>query len=141
VAVETVPAAKGGLLTILNARPGLDGVQVEWTHPGASIANECIYFGATDDTQEARALGNRRRRETYIIEVVVTVLKRGNDPRAAEERCWQLVGEVTDAVRDDPQLNSTVGVAQVSRVRHNNFPGAQERVSEAVIDVSVESRI
>lgn len=141
MAASTVPAAKAGLLSLLQARPGLAGVQIEWAHPGAHIRDEAVYLGDTDDTQDAVYLGNRARRQRYVVEVVVTVLRRGNDPRAAEERCWELVAEVEDAVRDDPQLAGSVDVAQVGRIRQRNFPGAQERVAEAIVEVAVESRI
>lgn len=139
---STVPDAKAGLLALLRARPALQGVQVEWSHPGKGIELETVYLGNVENHQQrAAALGNRERRETYDLELIVTVESRGNEPEATERRCWALLNEVAAVLRDDPELAAAVEVAQYAASPVRNFVGAGKRVAESVVVVSCEATV
>lgn len=142
--MATVPDAKAHLLAALQAHEVFEGVQVEWAHPGKNIELETVYFGDTSPySQRAAALGKRDRDENYELELIVTVEKRGNDPEAAERRCWELVGGVEAVLRDDPDadLGGTVRLAQLSTGPVRNFVGDGRRVAECVLSVRVEADV
>lgn len=137
----TVPDAKSALLAALRARPGLQGVQVEWSHPGKGIRAETIYFGETVYGQRAARLGNRTRQEDYTLELVVTVEKAGDQAEACERRCWELLAEIEDELRSNADLDGLVDVAQYQASPVRNFVGASKRVSESVVSIGVESEL
>lgn len=111
--VSTVPTAKAGILALIQARAGLSDLQaagaITWSHPGKDIAKEAIFMGAAVFTSEEVA-GMRRaphaHNELYTVPVWVDVLYEANDGQAAELRMWTLVGEVEQALRDDPGLGA-----------------------------------
>lgn len=144
MAGSTAPAAKVALLGLLNAAAGLDGVQVSYTHPGVSVEQESIFFLRTILDEVARSLGQQKRRESYIIEVVVTVARDGDDAQAAEERMWALVTEVENVLRPPlgpgGAVSATLGGAlnlwaEVEHVEQTPFIEAGQRVSEAIVNV------
>lgn len=143
MASSTVPAAKAALLALLQARPGLQGVQVEWAHPGRNIEDESLFFGTTQVPEEPATLGpNRKRNENFTLELVVSVLERGDEAQATEERAWALVAEIENAVRG----NDTLGLSQIIKAEivhkaERNYAGAPERVAEIVVQVKCQARI
>lgn len=145
--VPSPPAAKAALLALMRAEPALSGVQVEWSHPGADLIEpECVYLGDVNVDERAKVLGNRRRDESYALEVVVTVELPGMTPQEVEQRCWTLVGGVRAAVDDNETLgldgpDTNVIVAQIETERMSNFPATEAHVSECLVHVRVNARI
>ena len=99
MSASSAPAAKASLLTILAADAGMNGVQLEYAHPGAAIQQEAVYFEQTRLTETAGALGQQRRDEEYELDLVVSVAYDGDDPQACEERAWALVAIVENVLR------------------------------------------
>lgn len=96
---STAPAVKAALLTLLQADGALSGVQIVYSHPGATVQKEAIYFEGTHGQEEPATLGTRKQLETYDIEVAVGVVTDGDQAQAGEERCWALVARLESIVR------------------------------------------
>lgn len=97
MAYSTIPAAKSLLITLLQARPGLTGVLVDWGIPQQepTDARERVYVDDATGVERAWvALGQLRLDETYRLQVAVEVYREGTDRRACEERMWAIVAEV-----------------------------------------------
>jgi hypothetical protein len=109
MAASSAPAAKASLITILTAASGMAGVQIEYSHPGASIQQESVFFGRTFLDEVAGALGQQRRNESYALELVVSVAQDGDNAQVCEERCWALVAVVENALR--PPTGATGAVS------------------------------
>lgn len=136
----TPPDAKGVLLAAMKAQAGLQGVQIEWAHPGKAIKRETIYFGDTLFDERAAALGNRDRAESYALELIVTVEKAGADgavAEACERRVWALLAEVAGVLRENADLDGEVRVAEVRGGPVRNYTGDRKRISECVLAVDV----
>jgi len=149
MATSSVPAAKAGLLTLLQANATLAPLYavgaVTWAHPGKHIQKEAVFLGDAVFAEEQPMVGNRIHRERYTIPVWVSVLNEGDDAQAAEQRMWTLVGGVEAAVRADPTLGAAVNtlsavVANVGK-QPRNFIEPQGRVSECQVSVVCEGNI
>lgn len=103
---STVPTVRAQLVSLLAARAGLAGVQVEYSHPLEGIDDEALYLGESRGTSQIPTVraGRKARQEQYIIDVWVEVNRDGPTPQDASERSWALVGEVEDMLADDPSL-------------------------------------
>lgn len=104
MAATSAPAVKRVLLELLRNSPaiGQGQVQVEYAHPGSAIQQETMFFHKTVVKEVAAALGRKRRDEDYYVELVVSVLRDGDDAQAPEERCWALVQAAEELVRENP---------------------------------------
>lgn len=148
MASSTAPAAKAALLTLMQGAGALTGVQIAYSHPGISIQQECIYFGRTVVDEVARALGQQKRRESYIVEVVVDVVLDGDDAQACEERMWSLVGGIEDLLRPplgpggsvSANLGGAVNLwAVIEHIEQTPYIEPGQRLSEAVVSVRCQS--
>jgi hypothetical protein len=149
MATSTVPAAKAGLLTLIQASATLTALQaagaITWAHPGKHIQHEAIFMSDAVFTEEQPFVGNRIHRERYIIPVWVSVLDRGDDAQAAETRMWTLVGAVETAVRGDGTLggvtNLLSAVLQTPGKRPRSWIETQGRVCECELSIVCEGNI
>ncbi len=137
--MSTVPAAKAELLSLLTAR--LPSVQVTWGPATIDSGQdpESISFDETRLTSRP-ALEGRRDRETYLLSLLVRVLQEGDDERTTEERCWVLVAEVKNTVRDNPSFGGLLD-ADVSEVDQNNISRPEAWVSEALVRIRCEALV
>ncbi|MEW6583476.1 MAG: hypothetical protein AB1416_12030 [Actinomycetota bacterium] len=114
MATASISAFKAALLTRLQARPGLAGVQVTWGWPPGDLEPEWIMLGDVDGTQAAAALGAQRREEEYFLDVTISVVRdMADDPRETADRAFALAAEVEDELRGDASLGGVVREAQV----------------------------
>lgn len=108
MAASTAPEAKRRILTLINARAGLTGVQVSWNAPTESEdlprSGELIYLGDVKLEGEWRTLGGGRRDENYTIGLTVWVQQDGDNMQATEERSWLILDEVSAALTSDRSL-------------------------------------
>jgi len=149
VATSTVPAAKAGLLALLQANATLAPLNtlgaVTYAHPGKHIQKEAVFLGDAVFAEEQPMVGNRIHRERYTIPVWVTVLNEGDDAKAAEERMWTLVGGVETAVRSDGTLGNATNVLSAVVAspgkQPRSFIESQGRVSECQVSVVCEGNI
>lgn len=110
MAHSTVPAVKAGLVSALDARSGLDNVDVTYSHPGDALQPEAVYLGGVRGTHELPIMraGRKPRQENYTIDVWFEVIRDGTTSQEAEERAWVLFGELEDLLADDPTIGLPV---------------------------------
>ena len=143
--VSTVPAVKGAILGLIEARGALAAIQTEWGHPGKNIARESIFMEDAQFDSESIAfmrVAPHPHTEEYVVPVVVDVLSEGDDARAAEERGWTLAGEVEEAIRNATNLGLP-GVVIKSWVSGKTPIGYQSDMGRAfrcLVNVSVQAR-
>lgn len=145
MAASSAPAVKAQLLTLLRADSALSGVQITYSHPGATIQQECVYFNRTVETERPAALGQRRQNEDYYMEVVVDVAQDGDDAQVCEERCWALVAEVENTIRNNNGPGGALatvvsGWVVFGAVEMTPFIERGQRLAEAVCRVQVVNR-
>lgn len=140
---STVPALYGALLAGLTARPGLAGVMVTWGWPGRTPEREWLRIADTAFQQETHALGpTRPRKETYDVDMVVSVIRSADGQREAVERAFALMAEVEDFLRLDPTVASTVIRATIGgpgTLKHRQNDNSTE--GEVTFTIDVEARI
>jgi hypothetical protein len=110
MADSTVPAVKAYLLAEFQNDADLTGVTVKWSAPadGDQYTRDMVWLGDVDQTEVYRAIGQERKDEDYTLEVVVQAYLEGDDPRATEERAWELRAAVAAAIRADLTLGGNL---------------------------------
>lgn len=115
----TVPAFEAALVSALQARPGLSGVQVLGYFPGPDTEGEGIYLGdwSSDEgpsieiAPSAVKTGRQRRVERADIPFTIQDWRSAEaiaDLPVAKARVFALFAEVDSALADDPAMNNTV---------------------------------
>lgn len=139
---STVPSAKAALTALVAA--ALSGVQVTYGRPAdAELNSECVWIGDTTGRQRVPTIkaGRKARHETYSIDVVCWVdIERGLTSEA-EARAFVLLGEVEDAVADDPSLGLATATTPVFFATCGEFATAADVASGrpiAVVRMSVD---
>jgi hypothetical protein len=104
---STVPAAKQAILNLLTARAALNTVAVTWSQPTEQedLQDEMVFFdGPIVRQPEFRVMGGNYLDETYTLTLMVRNRVVADDAAAAEARCWQIVDEIEQSVRQNPTL-------------------------------------
>ncbi len=112
MAVSTIPAFRGALLTRLQADGGLAGVQVVRGNPfpaaplgemvsiGNCTAGSTNLAGAYGGGQSSAGIGTRSREERYVTDVICSVItNERNDQGTVEDRAMAVAGVITDSIR------------------------------------------
>lgn len=142
MATSTVPAFKAALLTRLQARTGLAGVQVTYGWPSGQVKRESIMLGGVTGSQEFRTVGATQRMEDYSLTAYVTVIKEGGaQQQSADERALALMAEVEADLRSDPTVNNTVLTAQLSRFDLEPMASSETREARLTLTIDVMARI
>lgn len=147
MAASSAPKVKKALLELLEKElAGQATVHVTYAHPGAAIQQEAVYFGRTTSHETAKALGARRRDEEYELELVLDVAQDGDNAQVAEERAWEILAIIENAIRANPgkagdALAGTVDgwVAYLSTEMTPHILEGQ-RLAEAVCRIEVYNR-
>lgn len=105
---STYPAAKQALITLLQARPALAGVDVEWASPSGSAADEIISLADARGGITSAAIGSQRREEAYTQDVVISVVQSTGDQSFPSLRAFALRDEVAAQIRSDATLGGVV---------------------------------
>ena len=135
---------KRGLITLLRARAGLNGVQITYSPPGDTLENRNITLGETRGTQEITSIkgGRQRRTETYTIDVVVTVATADGSQEDADEDAEVWAGEVESAVAETPNLG--LDYVDWATVVSNDLAGgrlAEGRAAQVTLGVEVHTQL
>lgn len=107
MAASTAPEAKRRILTLLQARAGLSGVDVDWGGPVSveKITADMVYFdGPVTRDPSWDVVGGLRLDERYTLTLQGWTIRKGGTEQAAEERGWVLVDEIEQGVRADLRL-------------------------------------
>lgn len=105
---STVPAVKKALRDTL--RSALPNVQVERQHPGDTELSEGIRFGDVRGNHQLAAMvaGRIPRDEEYVVDVYLESVRPGEDSTEAEERAFELLGQLEDLLADDNTIVDTL---------------------------------
>lgn len=145
MATSTIIAFKDALITKLQARPGLAGVQVTWGIPPIDeVPVDWLYVGDAKSPadQEAAALGRLRREEHYVLHLEVIVMRpHADDPKTVATRAADIVEEVEDLLRTDPEVGGVVRVAQIVGVGLEEGSDGNERWAVMPVRIDVRQRI
>jgi hypothetical protein len=107
---STVPTVKAQLVSLLDARPGLDGVLVAYAVPPDLPEREAIYLDRVAGVHNVTVTTGGRvpRDEQYTIDLIVRVLDSDGEPADAEARAFVLLGEVENLLANTPRLSLSV---------------------------------
>jgi len=145
VATSSIPAVKQALVDLLAARANLRNVQVTYGAPLPAPAKEYIWVGDVTGEQTAGALGGQVRDEEYTVQVNMSVVREGNNQRAADTRCFQLLAELEDLLRSNPSLGVAAvlkgGEAELGEFNLEEFVSDTARESRLTAQVAVNARI
>lgn len=142
MATSTVTAFKAALLSRLQARAGLSGVQVTYGWPNGQVQRESIMLGGVSGTQEFRTVGATQKMEEYSLTTYITVIREGSGlQQNADERALALMAEVEAELRSDLTVNNTVLTAQVARFDLEPMASAESREARLTVTIDVIARI
>jgi len=102
--IPTVPAVIDALVaTIDGISWGDDVPQVAFGWP-QDAENRLVTIGGGSGDENPTALGNRRRREDYRIDLAVIVVVPGDTAIEAKDRAWGIWTLIAETLRDPLQL-------------------------------------
>lgn len=112
--MTTAPEAKARVVALLQAWPGLSGLEVRYgppmTDPRFPSHRRDLSLGAVTKAEgQWGALGNRRTIENYHIAIALTLEISDTDEQTAEQQAADLYLEVTKALKSDPALGGMQG--------------------------------
>lgn len=143
---SVVPTFKAALVTALQARAGLSGVQVARRWPGPSTADEGIYLGDARGRTTPRALktGRQRRTETAQVEIIIQTLRSAHTPLDAddsEDRAFALLAELEGALADDPDVSSSIEWTDELAYVEETIPLERGWATRLTVTVSLNARL
>jgi hypothetical protein len=92
----------------------------------------------------ALELGQLAKEEIYTVEVLILVIREGQQTQPAVERAYELLEELEDQLREtstSPTMGNTVRVASVETVNLEVGASDQTRSALLTIGVRVQARI
>jgi hypothetical protein len=147
MAYSTIPAVKGALLTILQGIGGLAGVLVVRGVPAEQPReSERVYIdNAVDIEREWAGIGTFKLAEEYTVRIPVEVYLPGNDQSGCEDRMWEIVALVEQAILADLTLNGILdgpGHAKPAGCEdQNSFAAPEGWLSHTVLRIDCKARI
>jgi hypothetical protein len=124
VSTSSVPAFKLALYNALVALQAttLSGVMVSYGAPFPNPGAEVVWLDDVQGEQVAAFLGRQKRDEDYNLNVIVWVAKQTQSQQVVTERAYVIAGVVETFLRGDPEVSSTVRMAQVKgQFRHEEI--------------------
>lgn len=136
------------LQTLLEARPGLAGVQITDGYPWQPAGDYVAIVDA--DPHEQRTAGLRTaphpREEEFTLHVHISALRKGDDDHVlVTARAYALAAELENELRNDPTIGGSLGGSNsgwavvVGLPVHKYGPNT-EGLREAVIDARIQCR-
>jgi hypothetical protein len=144
VATSTIPTLKVNLVTQLQARGGLSGVQVSNGPPLPDPQRERIWVGDVAGAQSYAAMAApNQRHEEYVLQVNISVLREGVDMVAADARCFALMAELENQLRTDPAVSGAITESHIGNFRLTEFvsPDGMNRTAELQVEVNCQAYI
>lgn len=112
MAVSTAPALKAAMHAAIRAR-AIAGVDVHYGMESRKIGQDVILLLGITSDEEPAAIGNLRREESYVLTVVVSVMRSFvMAPKAMTERAFAIYEELADLLRDDMSVGGVVRTAE-----------------------------
>lgn len=146
MATSTIPALKAALVTRLTT--ALAGVTVTYgpPTPGEWVEQEFVWVGAARGEQATAAMGQKRREETWIQDIVVScVTANRNDQATLTARAFDIAGDVEDSLRawstTPPYFGDVVRHALVVGMDLDEYANEKEREARVTLRVACANRI
>ncbi len=144
MATSTAPAFMNALHDALGARSGLSGVRVNYGPALPDPGRESVNILGLEGQQSFAGLGQLAKEEVYTVQVLILVIREGQQTQPAVERAYELLAQLEDQLRETstaPTMSNTVRVAAVESV--NLEVGASDTTRSALltIGVRVQARI
>jgi hypothetical protein len=142
VASSSIPTLKQNLVTLLAARPALNGVQVSYGPPLPNPGREFVWCGKATGDQSWMTVGGTKLEE-YDQQVLISVLREGVDMHAADARCFVLFAELEALLRADQTVTGAVAVAAVEgfELGEGVAPDGTSRESTLTVQVACQAYI
>jgi hypothetical protein len=125
--------------------PGpLDGVRVNYGPALPDPGRESLNILGLAGDQAWASLGRLSKDEVYTVDVLVLVIREGQQTQAAVERAYAILEQLETLLRDSanaPTVAGTVRVASVSSVQLEVGASDTTRSALLTIGVRVEARI
>jgi len=144
MATSTAPAFLNALHDGLSSRTGLTGVRVNYGPALPDPGRESVNILGLSGDQSWASLGRLAKDEVYTVEVLILVIREGQQTQPAVERAYELMVELEDELREtssSPTMDNTVRVASVSSVQLEVGASDTTRSALLTIGVRVEARI
>lgn len=144
MATSTAPAFMNALHDGLSARAGLAGVRVNYGPALPDPGRESVNILGLSGDQTWASLGRLAKDEVYTVEVLMLVIREGQQTQPAVERVYELLEELENELRENavsPTVDGTVRVASVSAVQLEVGASDTTRSALLTIGVRVEARI
>lgn len=148
MSTSTIPAFKAALLARLQADSGLADVDVTYGLPfPRKPEGEWVWLGGVpDSSQETAAMGQRRREETWVQEVVVSCVRPVRESQQElTERAFVIAGVVETSLRtwsaSPPYFGGVVREALVIGTSLEEFADAEEREARITVRIYCTNRI
>lgn len=128
----------------LSGRAGLSGVRVNYGPALPDPGRESVNILGLSGDQTWASLGRLAKDEVYVVEVLILVIREGQQTQPAVERAYELMEELEDELRESansPAMDGTVRVASVSGVQLEVGASDTTRSALLTIGVRVEARI
>lgn len=144
MATSTAPAFMNALYTSLAARSGLSGVRVNYGPALPDPGRESVNILGLSGEQQWASLGRLAKDEEYTVDLMIVVIREGQQTQPAVERAYDLLAELENQLRENagsPTGTGTVRVAAVSSVQLEVGASDTTRSALLTIGVRVEARI
>lgn len=144
MATSTAPAFMDALYDALAVRSGLSGVRVNYGPALPDPGRESINILGNTGDQTWASLGRLSKDEVYTVNVLILVIREGQQTQPAVERAYEILEELENQLREtatSPTMSGTVRVAAVSSVQLEIGASDTTRSALLTIGVRVEARI
>jgi hypothetical protein len=128
----------------LVARANLAGVRVNYGPALPDPGRESVNILGLEGEQNWAGLGQLAKEEIYTVQVLILVIREGQQTQPAVERAYELLEELEDQLREtstSPTMGNTVRVASVETVNLEVGASDQTRSALLTIGVRVQARI
>lgn len=122
----------------------LSGVRVNYGPALPDPGRESVNILGLEGEQNWAGLGQLAKEEIYTVEVLILVIREGQQTQPAVERAYELLAELEDELRESamaPTMDNTVRVAAVETVNLEVGASDQTRSALLTIGVRVQARI
>lgn len=111
--------------------------QVTLGHPGSEMERECVFIDKVRNQETARTMGKAHRREDLTIDVAIVSQVMTGDLVESEERAYQMLEGVEEAIAADSSLDGAVLICEVSGWEQRSFNTDQSNIIEITVEVRV----
>ena len=128
----------------LAGRAGLAGVRVNYGPALPDPGRESLNILGLEGEQNWAGLGQLAKEEVYTVQVLILVIREGQQTQPAVERAYEILEELENELRETstaPTMDNTVRVAAVESVNLEVGASDQTRSALLTIGVRVQARI